>query len=277
MKKFFVLFIFLYIGVTCFSQTLKKQLLGSWVKLKTETMDGRDTCGNYGLSGDYLRITFSKSKMMFARTPWDKGDEIMYNMKDSTIVTAMNGLNYVFQETYYDIEKINSTDLILKTTFKGKDIRYYLKNQNCYSSTPINGLYQFDNDTILIIRKPNPHSKGDYFRECYSFSSVADRFMPARPIFNSDMFFHEYLGFKMNLDETMQKDKLSAPIQISFLIDYKGIVSDVQLLSHYKDSYDKSIYDLVCSTSKKWRPTIIGDPVTKVKMIYTILLIDLTK
>ncbi len=274
MKKFFILFVFLYIVVTCFSQPLKKQLSGSWVKLKTETMDGRDTCGNYGLSGDYLRITFSKSKMMFARTPWDKGDEIMYNMKDSTIVTAMNGLNYVFQETYYDIEKINSTDLILKTTFKGKYIRYFFRNQNCFTTTATNGIYQFDNDTILIIRMPSPHRKGDFYRECYSFSSVAERFMPARPIFKSDMFFHEYLGFKMTFDETMEKNKLSAPIKVSFLVNYKGIVSDVQILSHYEDNYDESIYNLICSTNKKWIPNIISDSGTNVKMIFTILLLD---
>ena len=100
--------------------------------------------------------------------------------------------------------------------------------------------------------------------------------MASRPVFNSDMFFHEYLGFKMKFDETMEKNVLSAPIKISFLIDYKGIVSNVNLISHYKDNYDKSIYNLVCNTNKKWRPTIISGPETKVKMIYTIILLDLT-
>lgn len=276
MKKIFVLTVLFSLAVSCISQSLKQQLLGSWVKLKTETMEGKDTCGNYGFSGDYLRVTFFKSKMLFARTPWDKGDEINYNLRDSRIETAMHGLNYAFQETYYDIEKINSTDLILKTTFKGQYIRYYFKNQNCFTSLAVDGMYQFDNDTILIIRKPSPHTKGDYLRECYSFSSVADRFMAPRPIFKSAMFFHEYLGFKMSFDETMEKNKFSPPVKVSFLVNYKGEVSDVQLLSHYRDNYDRSIINLVSKTNKKWLPTIISDPGTKVKMIFTVLLIDLT-
>jgi hypothetical protein len=259
-------------------QSLKSQLIGSWVKLKTETLDEKDTCGNYGLSNDYLRFSFTKKKISFARAPWDMGDEMNYIIDHDTIETPMHNLNYVFQETYYYIEKINDTDLILLTTFDGKTIRYILKNQSCFKPEQFNGLYQFDNDTIVIVRIPDSHFQNHYFTKPYSFESATERFFLPRPIYkNNTRFFKEYICYNLRFKEPIEKDVYSKPIKVSFLIDNTGKVSEIKLLKGFIEYYDKQIIKLIKKTNKKWIPTIIEAPNIFVKMTYTFIIIDKSK
>jgi hypothetical protein len=277
MRKILIIVVFISVAISSNSQSLKSKLTGSWVKIKTETVEGKDTCGNYGLSRDYLRISFNKNKISFARAPWDKGDEMVYIIDHDTIETAMHNLNYVFQETYYLVVKINDTNLILETTFNGKNIRYILKNQGCFKSKPIDGLYQFDNDTILIVRSPDSFSPNHYFNKPYSYESASERYFLPRPIYNNTYFFKEYICYKLRFKEPIVKDIFSMPIKVSFTINNHGKVSDVQLIKGFQDYYDQQIINLIKKTNKKWIPRIIENPSDHVKMSYTFLLLEKSK
>jgi len=253
-------------------QSLKNNLVGSWVKIKTTTLEGKDTCGNFGQSDDFLRISFSKRNITFSRTPWDRGDQIPYSIDHDTIITPMHKLNYAFQETYYYPEKIDSTDLILKTTYKGKSIIYYLKNQSSFRPHLIDNQFQFDNDTIIIVRAPAPIIQ--FSTKPYSNATASDRFFTLRPIFNSDMFFKEYICYNLYFNKKLEKDKYSKPIKVSFVIDYKGKVSQVHLIESFNEYYDKQIIKLIEKTDKKWIPLIIDSPDHSVKAIFTFLIIE---
>ena len=67
------------------------------------------------------------------------------------------------------------------------------------------------------------------------------------------------------------------PIKVSFIINNKGKVSDVQLIKGFKDYYDQQIINLIKKSNKKWIPTIIENPSDHVKMCYTFLLLDKSK
>lgn len=277
MRKILIIVIFISIAISSNSQSLKSKLTGSWVKIKTETVEGKDTCGNYGLSHDYLRISFNKNKISFAKAPWDKGDVMTYTIDHDTVETAMHNLNYVFQETYYFVVKINDTNLILETTFNGKIIRYILKNQSCFKSKPIDGLYQFDNDTIIIVRSPASSFQNHYFNKPYSYESASERYFLPRPIYNNTYFLKEYICYNLRFKEPIVKDIFSKPIKVSFTINNKGKVSDIQLIKGFQDYYDKQIINLIKKTNKKWIPRIIETPSDLIKMSYTFLLLEKSK
>lgn len=267
--------LFIIISISCLSQSLKSNLVGNWVKIKTTTLEGKDTCGNFGLSDDFLKISFTKRNITFSRTPWDRGDQITYSIHQDTILTPMHKMSYVFQETYYYPEKIDSIDLILKTTFKGKSIIYYLKNQNSFRPHLIDSQFQFDNDTIIIVKTPS--SILQYFTEPYSNATASDRFFTLRPIFNSNMFFKEYICYNLHFDKKLEKDKFSKPIKVSFVIDYKGKVSQVHLIESFNEYYDNQIIKLIEKTDRKWIPLIIDSPNYSVKATFTFLIIEKSK
>jgi hypothetical protein len=274
MKKILIFHIFIFIAIAGISQSLKSKLIGSWVKIKTETLDGKDTCGSYGLADDYLRISFAKNKFYLARAPWDRGDEIYYKIDHDTIETAMHHLNYALQETYYFVEKINDTDLILSTTINGKIILYILKNQLCFKPIPIDGLYDIDNDTIIFVRSHDPYFPLRYLNNSYSNERASEKYFISRPIYNNINLFKEYICHSLSFKEPIAIDKFSKPIKVSYIIDYKGKVSDIKLVESFIDYYDQQIINLIRRTNKKWIPTIIELPSDNVKMTFTFLLLN---
>jgi hypothetical protein len=267
--------LFIILSISSVSQSLKSNLVGSWVKIKTTTLEGKDTCGNYGLSNDFLIISFTKKNIRFSRSPWDLGDQIAYRIYHDTIITPMHNISYVFQETYYYPEKIDSTDLILRTTFKDKIIRYYLKNQDSYKPHLIDGQFQFDNDTIVIERIPSTYPKNLIYTVPFSNASASDKFFTLRPIFNDKMYsFKEYINYNLRFAKKLEKDKFSKPIKVSFIIDYKGNVSQIHLIESFNEYYDKQILKLIEKTNRKWIPVIIDSPNHSVKATFTFLILE---
>lgn len=269
--------LFIVLSISGVSQSLNSNLVGSWVKIKTTTLDGKDTYGNYGPSDDFLKISFTKRNIRFSRSPWDLGDQIAYRIYHDTIITPMHNISYAFQESYYYPEKIDSTDLVLRTTFKGKIIRYYLKKQDSFKPHLIDGQFQFDNDTIVIVRIPGSNPDNIIFTVPFSNATASDKFFTLRPIFNDKLLFKEYINYNLHFAEKLEKDKYSKPIKVSFIIDYKGNVSQIHLIESFNQYYDKQILKLIEKTNKKWIPVIIDSPDHSVKATFTFLIIEKSK
>jgi len=273
MKKFLFVLIFIAFAYHSNSQIDKSKLTGNWLKIKTETLDGRDTCGNFGTSNDYMRFSFTQNKLWFARTPYNLDESIDFKFDNDTIITSMHHANSALFETYYFIEKIDDNELVLKTTFKNSDIRYFFKNQNCFKPKITDSVYQFDSDTIVIVRSllMGPHI---YANTPVSNAQAKEIFFPARPIYYGTEGFGYYIGQNLYFREKLKKNTFSKPIQVSFYIDFKGKVSNVQLLEGFQEYYDKQIIDLISNSNKKWIPNIIDNDNYKAKMTFTFFLYD---
>jgi hypothetical protein len=74
--------------------------------------------------------------------------------------------------------------------------------------------------------------------------------------------------------EKLEKDKFSKPIKVSFIIDYKGNVSQVHLIESFNEYYDNQILKLVEKTNGKWIPVIIDSPNHSVRATFTFLIME---
>ncbi len=275
MRKIVLTSVLLTTYFLCFSQVDKHKVIGDWLRIKTETLEEKETKGKFGYSSEYLRISIKKNKMSFGMTPYDKGVEFDYDFDKDTIEMPFKNPFLHAPETYYFIENINDSILKLKTLFENSEIRYIFKNQKIFHPVLIDSLYQFNNDTIFLIRIPL--STPGYYDKTFVSKAFSNNnnFIP-RPIYNNSggSSFGYYMSWNLKYDEKIVKFKFSKPIKISFLIDYKGRVSNIQLLESFNDFYDKQIIKLVTKTNKDWIPNIISNPNNYVKMIFTFVIID---
>ena len=279
MKKILLTSLLMTFSILSFAKVDRKKLLGDWVKIKTETLDGKEAKGKFGYSYQYLRFSFTKDKMSFAKTPYDDVLGMEYDIFRDTIQLSTHFAYYKLPETYYFIEKVDNNELILKANFENKDFRYFLKKQTGYQSKQTDSIYQFDNDTILIRSEPLLLGNSTHIHISKTFSANAlsqERYFYPRPLFEKDgeCEFGNYLCWNLKYDGSLTKDEFSKPIKVSFLIDYKGRVSNIELLEGLQDYYNNQIITLISKTNKKWIPTIINKPHTYAKMIFTIILLD---
>jgi hypothetical protein len=274
MQKLNIVILFSLISISINSQVDKNKLIGDWIKIKTLTLDGVKTNSKYGNSDDYLRFSFDKKYFEGAIIPYNKTLKVEYKIDHDTIELSFHAPYFTIPESYYYVEKLNDNELILTTKFENKDIKYFFINQKLFLPKLNDSLFIIDNDTIVIV-KPNV-KKEMYSAEYITNNAVKNKTSYyARPRYELNMglnSFNKYLCDFLKFDDKLPSFELSTPIKVSFLINIKGEVSNVELLEGFNDYYDNQILRLIEKTNKDWDPTIIDNPNHYVKMIFTILI-----
>lgn len=263
MSKFGFVIIIIFIFPNSYAQLTKDKLLGEWVKTKTVIKNGNTTNAKFGKSDEYLRVSFSKEKVIMSQSPYDIGTGLGYKIVNDTIFTDFYNHYLKIPEAYYFVETITDNDLVLKTSFENNDIWYYFKNQKLYQPQIYNDTITFDNDTIVLyLRTLNIPPTYKFYLSNNLVNTIE------RPRYEGDHQLGGYLSWNMHIRKSLKKNILTKTITVSFIIDAEGTVSSIKIIKGVNEYYNEKFVKLISKTNKKWT-TMKNNSNTLTKMIFT--------
>lgn len=240
MKKIFMFQCFFLIAAVSHSQ-LKKQILGTWVKVKMENLEKQVTPEILNRNKQFTKYIFEKNNNLFVSlNANEKGNLLKYKIEK-------NVLNLGFNK--FEIEKINRNNLVLVEFINNRkrknSIRtYYLKEGFYLKQLAINNDDTLTrNDAILYFESDKVYPK---FKNA-DYGDVKEFIQP----------FVE--GISQNQNSFSYA---------TFIIDTKGNVNDVQIHHHINKDYDKRLEKAIKRTKGMWvSPVVNGKTVPVVKNI----------
>jgi len=218
-KRFVVSLLLLFFSNILFGQTLKKDIIGNWIKFKAERKDGSKIIDRIGMDTAFLEYSFTAKDFSSQFHPFQRKEGWGYYIKNDPIYVD------IFSE--YQIEKITQDTLILsvvsQTEPDHKSNRYYFVRKDILAKKhPIKR-----KDDIPIYNKyntPRVHKTfNKYLKTCNSNNTNTFRFKGSLTFDHKAESIAANLYFFDNVDKT-RKSNLKHCLESTYLYwDFAGV------------------------------------------------------
>jgi hypothetical protein len=256
-------FFFLLIPAIAFTQNLEQKLQGIWLGIGIVDSTGVLASGEIGGPSNYLKFEFEAKKLFIALAPFDKGSNNRVAYREDYFEL----LNTSFSQKRYKVRQLTAETLVLETVApNNKVVFYHFVNASKYARD----LEQVSNfreykKLILEITYING-ALGYYISSYYLLDNSILNLLPG-PVFvdEQSLSFGYYLGANLRLmfaDLKELKDKETA---MEFDVTGNGI-ENISITRKLGDEIDFQLFDLVRTTSKKWKPLELGGKIIETRI-----------
>jgi hypothetical protein len=245
-----------FFSMTSNSQSLKKQILGDWVKTKIIDLKSQAvTSGKFSEKDSYVRFSFDNGLLYMVSAPFDKGIGIPYRIDNRTIKFTINPNLVLINEPEYLIKSIDDKELVLYTTNIKKDtICYFFKRPRALSQSDT--IIKFDPVIIKQIIFTNGLRRN---HACiYAFNS--EKYDYSTPLYEEGSLGH-FLVSSFNLPNSFPLDKLSNELKVNVMISNKGKVLSTELNGSIDLKTDLQIKNFMNKTKWSVKQLNIENPI----------------
>lgn len=220
MKKYFLTSLFIILASNIIlSQINKKDIIGDWIKVKAERVDGSRIIDRVGMDTAFLEYSFTSKEFSIQLHPFEAKEGFDYNIKNDRIYVD------IFSE--YKIEKLSQDTLILSSVSqKEPDHKlnryFFIKKELLVKKHPIK--LEEDIPVYNQYNTPRVHKTfTKYLRTCNADNSEPIKFKGALTFDQKEKSIKAKLEFFSKVDK-MRMHTLKSCIENTFLYwDFKEV------------------------------------------------------
>jgi hypothetical protein len=259
-----LLLFFILVSSAVYSQKLKDKIQGDWVCMGITDSKGRPTEGKFGQSVEYLKFSFSKSKLYITESPYDKATPMDITFKNENSFDWLPGAVYDLPERIYEVKELDEKHLTLTTKGQnGEIITYIFSNQKNFAGNLYDGV--IDNGILIVqhlrLSKTNTNNINRISEYRISNDSI---FLSPGPTFDYSKggSFGQIFSFNIKLPKDFKLDEVTEEMLLDFDVTEDG-ASNFRITKGLSDELDAEVIRVMEKLKKSWRPLVVNDKVVK--------------